>query len=383
MNFFRRYALDILAAAALAAVAGCGEKDGSAEYAKGAKLFDKKEFDAAAAEFSKCVALAPENVDAKLMLARTMTALGDLPKAVKAAEDALALEPKAVDARLLAAETAFYARDYKKARKHFGGVANDVSLPVETRSAGECGLAVVDIADMAGGNMEFNRESARIHLFTAIRLDPRNAPARYHLGLLYRDSFGYSEAALDQFELYARLDKTDTDRISRVRSKIIPGLKDAIAKNPVRKSATRDSAASAKALRRAEEAVAKKQFKTARLRYADAYKADPLNHLAAAGLADAWYASEPTKAGAAEAFKYCKIACALRQGSKELLMKAGDYAKKCGNSAGAVEAYSRAVAASPNDVASARALAEAYAKNGKPRVGELFKRYGGSLAARR
>ena len=131
--------------AALAAVAGCGEKDGSAEYAKGVNLFDKKDFEAAAAEFSECIALAPDNVDAKLMLARTMTALGDLPKAVKAAEDALALEPKAVDAKMLVAETAFYARDYKKARKHFGDIANDVSLAVEARSAGECGLAVVDI----------------------------------------------------------------------------------------------------------------------------------------------------------------------------------------------------------------------------------------------
>ena len=383
MNFSPRYVLDMLAAAALAVLAGCGEKDGSAEYAKGAELFDKKEFDAAAAEFSKCIALRPDNVDAKLMLARTMTALGDLPKAVKAAEDALALEPKATDAKMLAAETAFYARDYKKARKHFGEIANDVSLPVETRSAGECGLAVVDIGDMAGGNMELNRESARIHLFTAVRLNPRNAPARYHLGLLYRDSFGYSEAALDQFELYARLDRKDTNRVARVRAKTIPELKDAIAKNPARRVERRDSAASAKELRRAEEAVAKKQFKTARLRYADAYKADPLNHLAAAGLADAWYASEPTKAGAAEAFKYCKAACALRPNSKEYLMKAGDYARKSGNAAGAVEAYSRAVATSPNDIGAIRALAEAYANNGKPRVGELFKRYGGMLGAKR
>ena len=123
MNSFRRYALDMLAAAALAAVAGCGEKDGSAEYAKGVNFFDKKDFDAAAAEFSECIALAPDNVDAKLMLARTMTALGDLPKAIKTAEDALALEPKAVDAKMLVAETAFYARDYKKARKHFGDIA--------------------------------------------------------------------------------------------------------------------------------------------------------------------------------------------------------------------------------------------------------------------
>ena len=380
MNSFRRYALEAFAAAVVAA-AGCGEKDGSAEYARGVKLFDRKDFEAAAAEFSTRVALAPGDVDAKLMLSRTMTALGDLPKAVKAAEDALALEPKAVDAKMLAAETAFYARDYKKARKHFGEVANDVSLPVEVRSAGECGLAVVDIGAMAGGNMEFNRESARIHLFTAVRLDPRNAPARYHLGLLYRDSFGYSEAALDQFELYARLDKKDTNRVARVRAKTIPELKDAIAKNPVRKAASRDSALSAKELRRAEEAFSKKQFKTARLRYAEAFKADPLNHLAAAGLADAWYASEPTKAGAAEAFRHCKAACSLRPGSKELLLKAGDYANKCGNAAGAVEAYSRALAASPNDAGAIRALAEAYANNGKPRIGELFRRYGGLKGA--
>ena len=382
MNFSQKYARSVMAAAAAAALVsgGCGRSDGTAEYEAGVKAFEGGNFNEARDKFSKSLEYGPENASAAIMLARTLVASGDLKAASAAAEKAMELAPGDADAVMTAAQTAFYARNYALARKLFGELASKPGYTPQIRSAALASLAVVDIACISGRDMEYFRESARTGFLLARRSDPRNAAARYHLALLYRDSYGYAESALDQFELYARLDRKDAARVERTRTKTIPELRETIAKNPQRSAERRDSLLSAKELRNAETARAKGDFKAARKAYERARRADALNFQAVMGLAETSYRASPTKAGATEAFRLCREAWGLRPTSKEALVKAGEYALKAGNAAGAVEAYSRALAAAPNDAATAAALANAFVKNGKRRAAEPVARYARELS---
>ena len=385
MNFSRAYVLETVAAAVAAAVfPGCGPGDGSAEFDRGMKLFEEKKFSLAAVEFAESSRLAPGGANALLMEARAKLAAGDKAGAVKAAKAGLALAPDAPDAIEIAAQTLFFAGDAKASSELFSRLAEGGGFSPSERSAGFSGLGAAEMAAVSSGNIEVRRETARGALLRALRLDPSNAPARYNLAMLYRDTFGYPGPALDQFALYARIDKSGSGRVVKVREKIIPELKASMAAETARRvgEGPRDSVASSKSLRTAVEAMEKKRYPAAYAAYAAAFKQDPSNAQAALGLAEAAFKRTPGKAGAAEAFKYARAAAALRPGSKEILLRAGTFAAKAGNEAGAIEAYSRALAVSPSDAQTALALENSYIRAGKKRAAESVREYRKSLSAK-
>ncbi len=369
-------------ALALLALAGCGPKDGVKEYESAKAAYAARSLEKAERLFAKSLVYAPANVDALVMLARVQADLGNIPEAKRTIARAAELQKDSPDVALLDAEIAFYAEDYDRAAGRFAGVADSAKDGAEAQSLGWTGLGIVEMS-------RNNRDLARIAFLRAVRLDRRNASARYHLGLLYRgDSFGYLDAALEQFEIFVRLgDKEKADpRATHVQRVMIPGIKADIARRAAERpgASKRDSNAAANALQRAEAAWKKNDFKRARDEYTAAYRADVLSYPAALGLAKAWEKTDSTPAGRQRTLDYYKVACALRPGAVSTFLKAGDLAAKIGQHATAVELYSRAVAANPSDFSAIDGLIRALRKvGGQGKTADAYQRYRDFLSPRK
>ena len=361
-----------LSAAALAlAVAGCGPKDGVKEYEAGRAAYGARSCEKAERLFAKSLQYAPENVDALVMLASVQRDLGKMSEAAETIAKAEALSPGSVDVALLDAEIAFHLSDYARSAKLFRDVAEDAEATPEARSLGWTGLGIVEMTSE-------HRDLARIAFLRAIRLDRRNPSARYHLGLLYRgDSFGYLDAALEQFDVFVRLGEKADPRAQHAQRVIIPGIKEDIARRAAsrRGAEKRDSAASAAALARAAAAMKKGNYKTARSEYEAAYKADVLSYPAARGLAKAWEKTDATNAGRQRTLDWYKEACSLKPGAISTFLAAGELAAKMGQHATAAELYSRAVEANPSDISAIDGLIRALRRTGSGDIANAYQRY--------
>ena len=367
-------------AASLAVLVGCNPKDGVRDYADGMAAYEAHSLEKAGKLFAKCLVYAPENVDALVMLARVQCERGEISDATETIAKAAALDPGAPDVALLAAEIALYAGDYERAIGGFTAIAENDKLEPEARALGWTGLGIVEMT-------RDRRDFARIAFLRAIRLDRRNASARYHLGLLYRgDSYGYLDAALEQFDIFVRLGETADPRAVHAQRVIIPGIKADIARRAAERPGAqrRDANASAAALARAEAAWKKGNYKTARSEYEAAYKADVLSYPAALGLAKAWEKTDTTTAGSRRALDSYKAACSLRPGAIATFLAAGNLAMKLKQYATATELYSRAVAANPADISAIDGLIRALRNaGGQAKVADAYQRYRETIPVRK
>ena len=375
MSFSQSSALKCASAALAAIVLGCGSRDGVKEFNEGKEAYGLQDLKRAERLFERSVVLAPQDVDRLLYLARTELELGELAKAKDAVERAASGSEGDADVALLEAQIAWHAKDYKSAANGFADIANDVQLNASVRSQGWAGLGVVEMTCD-------NHHLARVALLRALRLDRRNAAAWYHLGLLYRDGFGYLEAALEQFEIFVRLEERASPRVQKVQRTVIPALKESIARAATERpgAAKRNSSACATSIAAAEAALKRGKVQQAREAYQQALSADPLSYPAALGLAKAWEKTDATKQGQNKAFEAYKIACQLRPSAVSAFLTAGLLAAKLGLTLQACEIYSRAVAANPTSPDALDGLIRALRKSGgKAKVAEAYQRYRDSL----
>ncbi len=362
-------------------VVGCGPKDGSRERAAADAALSAGDFRKAAEQYAASLKYAPDNVDALVNGARANLAMGAKDEAVRLIAEAQALAPKDADVWQVAAHIAFASGDNKAAQKAFMTLAESKEYPKEVQSVGWTGLGIVEMTRARSAKAEAARDRARVALFKAIRLNGRNAAAYYHLGLLYRDYYDYKELACEQFDIYLHLEtKAGTlagKRVQNVKRNVIPELREAINAATVSRAGAsrRDSDACAAALLKAEAAWKKGQFKTARLRYADAYKADPLSAAAALGLARTWTKVDTRKAGQVEGYKYYRIACELNPSGYKTFLEAGDAALRTGHYSAAVEIYSRALAIRSTDKKALNGLVKAAKKAGQAKVAAVYQGY--------
>lgn len=373
--------MDRLSLAAFAAVvacfAGCKPDDGLGDLAEGRAAYEARDLRKAEKCLEASYAASATNVDALVYLARVKLDLGQLSEARKYVGKAAELAGADIDVRLLSAQIAWHAKDYAAASAAFAAIAKDEKLGVEIRAEGWTGVGIVEMTCN-------NRDLARIAFLRAVRLDRRNAAAWYHLGLLYRDSFGYPWAALEQFNIYVRLDGEASPRVQKVQRAFIPELKESIARSAtdIPGAHRRDSAASAAAISKAEEAWKKGNFKTARLQYQEAVKADALSYPAALGLAKAWLKTDATRNGQLKALDCYRQACVLRPGAISTYLTTGDLCARLGQNAQAVEIYSRAVAADPASPAALDGLIRSLRKTGtkeKAKIAQAYQLYRDSL----
>ena len=335
-----------LALAAL--IAGCGEKSPAV------KTVDELVDDAAAA-----------------------LSAADMKAAETAISNAWLKASGDVDVRLLKAEFDFHSRDYDSAAKIFRGIAEDGTLSRQLRAQGWSGLGVVEQCGNA-------RDAARLDFLRALRLDRRNASAWYHLGYIYYNDYGYYEAATDCYETFVRLETTADERVLKVQRSVIPALRDARTNSilEIPGSRTPDRAGCLKDLQEAEAAMKKKTFKTARLRYEAALKADPTSFPAALGLAQLLKTTDFTPDGKKKTLEYYRRACKLSPSSISAFLAAGEFAAATGNHLTARELFSRAVASDPTNTTAIDGLIRALRKTNQTKTASLYQRYRDFLAVK-
>lgn len=360
---------------ALVLAAGCGPSDGRDEYAEAQKALEAKNFEKAEQLFAKSAELAPDNVDALVSLTLSRIGRGMIKEAKESAEKAASLAPDDIDVRELLAQVAWYAGEFEAARQLYLPLASDEKLPNEVRSQAFAALGVIDMA-MCGTDMQHDwlRDRARTEFLRAIMVDRFNATARYQLALLYRDTYGYNEAALENFRAYLQLAKEADARMQRVQRDEMPSLTRIINEaNAARPGAAgRDVAVCSKELKKAEAEWKKGAFTKARQYYSNANKADPLSYEAALGLAQAWGKFSD---GKENALKYYQEACKNRTSATKTLIKTGDLAMALRKYAIATEAYSRAVAANARDITAIDGLIRALRKANRMKAAEVYQKY--------
>src|SRR5574344_51883 len=264
-NFSLSSALKASALATLAVFAGCGPNDGAKEYDGGVAAYEVRDLKRAEKLFAECLGRNPGRTDALVMMARVRKDLGELALAKEAADKAAALSAGDPDVIALDAEIAYHAKDYARATRRFGEIAENAALSAFDRSLGWTGLGIVHQTCIADSVNDGARDLARVAFLRAIRLDRTNAAARYHLGLLYRDAYGYPAAALEQFELFVRLGDVADARVQKTQRTLIPAVKEDIARraSSLPGASKRDAGASVTALQKADAAWKKGQYKTA------------------------------------------------------------------------------------------------------------------------
>ncbi len=381
MNSSLKSALKGAFSLAFAAIlVGCGARDGKKELAAAEAAYTAAH-DLAKADklIAKSLKRAGDNVDALVWCARVKLELGQLSAAREALAKAETLAGGDTDVEMLAAQLAYHAKDYAAASAKFAALAENGELDAGLRAEAFAGLGVVEWTCN-------EYDTARIAFLKAIRLDRRNAAARYHLGLIYRDGFGYSEAALEQFEIFVRLEAVADKRVMRTQRAIIPELKETIARTAMERQGTspRDSSAAAVALTRAETARKKKDFRTAKKEYAKAFEADALSYPAALGLAEMWAKTDASLSGQKKTLEYYRTACALKTSAVKTFVATGDLAYKLGQYATAVEVYSRAVAANPTDITAIDGLIRSLGKvGGRRKIAAAYQDYRDFISASR
>lgn len=379
MSFSPSFARKCAAVAVLALFAGCGPSDGIKEFEQGKAAYELHDLVKAEKFFETSLACAPQDVDRILYLARVKLERGQLPEAKNLVSRAVALAGGDTDVKLLAAQIAWHLKDFAAAAKGFAAVANDTSLDADLRAQGFAGLGVVEWTCE-------NHDLARIAFMRAILLDRRNAAAWYHLGMIYRDVFGYLEAACDQFDVFVHLEEKADLRVQKVQRTLIPALREAIAQKAAERPGVsrRNSAACATALAKAEAALKKGTFKSARQLYQEALAADPLSYKAAVGLAKAWEKTDATETGLRKALENYKLACALSSSAVPTFLTAGALAMKLKQYAQAVEIYSRAVASSPKSLEALDGLIRALRQvGGKAKIAQAYQVYRDSIPVRK
>ena len=393
MNSSLRYALDAVLAAALCCLAagcGCGkspEKLGE----DGRVAFEARDFKKAAELFERAARETPDDIDTLVLLARAHFAAGELAAAREALGRAVAAGGAAdADVLLLGGQIAFYMKDYASAAKSFKTVAENESLPNETRSAAWSDLGVMDMrriddwpADSTGRDVQC--ALARTELLRALRLDSRNASATYHLGRLYRDAYHYPELAVQQFEkfIHPMMQHQDDERVEKVKREYLPALKSEIAEKTAKDRERRDRSAAARELKRADALAAKKSWKDACAAYREALRHDPLSAEAAKKLARTMARSAATPDDRKRAYDAYIAACRLSPTDIGVLMESAEYAMKQRAYEVAAKLFSQAMAAtSPNtrDFTAVDRLINALTNAGRGKVAAVYQMYRSSVS---
>ena len=370
----------LVAALVVASLCGCGPSDGSKELADARAAYEVHNLDKATKLLEKSLECAPNSVDALVWLTRVKLELGELADAKKLVARATALSQDA-DVRMLAAQIAWHAKDYDAAESGFQAIADDAKQTTELRAQAWAGIGVVEMS-------QEHSHAARVAFLRALKLNFRDAAARYHLGLLYRDGFGYYEAALEQLQIYSRLDEEATPRVQKVKQTMIPSLMRQIAADAASRNgaARRDSSAAAAAIARAATAEKAGKIDTARKEYESAYKFDPLSAPAALGLARCWQRTKASgkRGGTADpqgrALDYYQAACALQPSKVATFLTAGKLALDLNQAARAEVLYSRALAAKPTSLDAVDGLIRALTRQGKSKTAKVYQQYRDALS---
>lgn len=235
------------------------------------------------------------------------------------------------------------------------------------------GLAYCEQLRDGGKGAGLMAARARIEFMLALKSDRRNSEAYYQLGCLYRDVFGHTEQAMEQFEMFLRLSNESDGRWKQVRDKVLPELRKKVSMSAAALPGinSRDSANGAAELKKADGFMKKGELDDVARRYKAAYEADPLLLDTVLDLAQALESSGNEK----DALKYYCIASYLRPYSTATVSKAGRLAMRQGKFAIAEDVFSRAVAVLPQNIMAIEALIGVLHKVGREDEAKVYRLY--------
>lgn len=326
--------------------------------------------------------------DVQVLLARAALRANDLETASTAAADAAALRPKDLAVIQIGAQVACAKDDLEAAFAAYTALAKDETLKPETRSIGWAGRAVVAIRRINGSTARNDAlssgDAARLDLLRAIQLNRRNASAYYHLGYLYQNTYGFKQAAIDQYDRYVGLMGESTDSHLDKAKEAIRSLKAEIAieTEQIPHAKSRNPTACADALRRADAARRKGDLKTAIRTYEAAVKADALSFDAVCNLAEC-LEKQGAKASLESAYRNYRLATVIRRGNARALLGAGRLAERLGYNQSAVTQYSKAVALKWNDLTALDGLIRSLRRCGNRSSANAYQRFRDSLSVKR
>lgn len=359
-------------------LAGCGGSgkgvapadDGSAAVAKGMAELEVQNIQGAIASFRKAAQVCATNFNARLQLSLAHLRLGEIDAAEHSVQEALALDPDSAEARLAEGQVAYLKKDYTRAIAAFAAVAAAPDLSASLRSDAFASRGVVELAQNAG-------DAARISFLRAMRLNRRNASAWYHLGVLSRDTYRFSESALEQFEMAARFSDPREERAKKISRDIIPALRSARMAAAASKPgvAKRDPAASAKLLAEGEKLQQKKQVRAAIKKYEAAFAADPLSDVAAAKYAYLLSLNDKTSSGVDKALAAYRAAIDQRPERQNYYLAAARLAYTNQRWITAVQIMDHAISHDPENRTTLDLLIASLQKAGKGKLAELWKSY--------
>lgn len=347
----RRMTLCLLAATAAVAFVGCDEQEPQ----------KPKDQPAAVVEISG---------EEYLQLALDKLALGEVEAAHDAATNALARLPDSAEAHLVDGQAAYLKKDYARATKDFNAVAREKSLPASLRAEALVSRAVVEIAQN-----EF--DTARLTLFRALHLDRRNPAMWYHLGLLSRNTYHLDEAAVEQFEMAARLSDPKDARTKALSREIIPAVRASLTAAAASRpgAAQRDAPAAAKLIAEAEALRKKKRIRDAIKKYEAALAADPFSYPAARETAYLLSLNDKSESGVDRALLAYRAAIDQRPAVQENYYAAAQLAYANRRWATAVAILNRAIAHDPENFKTLDLFIAALQKSGQGKKAEAWKVY--------
>ena len=298
----------------------------------------------------------------------------DIASAVSAADTALERDPNSAEARLLAGQAAYLANDYDRARAEFGMVLKEKSLPKEIRSKGFAGLGLVEFT-------QHHVDAARILFLHAQLLDHKNEAAWYHLGLIYRDTYHFYEAALEQFQLFTRLSQPNDPHTEAVGRKMIPDLRKQIQRSAAERPgvSSRDPGHAAKLIEEAQSLESKSRLTMAKKKYAEALNADPLSYPAALGYAQLLKRMGKTEADVDKALAAYRAAIDQQPAVQKNYLEAARLAYANKRWATAVQIMDRAVAHDSKNKESLDVLIGALMKAGNGKLAKSWSEYRAEL----
>lgn len=362
-------------------VAGCGEAtgtaaqpdDGAAEVAEGMAALAAQDVRGAIRAFEAAARVCGTNFEARVQLALAHLRQGEVAEADRAVREACALCPESAEARLVDGQVAYLKKDYARARTAFSSVAAETALPAAVRSEAFVGRGIVELAQDAC-------DAARISFLRALRLNPRSAAAWYHLGVLSRDTYRFNEAALEQFEMAARLSDPRDARTKKISHELIPALRKALQAAAGKPGAAkRDPAAAAKLFAEGEQLQKKKMIRAAIKKFEAAFAADPLSEAAAARYAHLLALNDKSTSGVDKALAAYRAAIDQRPGRQDYYLAAARLAYANKRWSTAVQIMDRAVAHDPEKRATLDLLIASLLKAGKAKQAEAWKAYRAEL----
>lgn len=304
-------------------------------------------------------------------------ARGDAAAATQSVGEALEQTPDSAEAVLVRGQAALKSRDFARARADFAAVAGDASLPAALRSDAWAARGVAEMAQKAG-------EQARISFLQAIRLNSRNASARYHLGKVLREYFHFDGAALEQFMMAAGCPGLPAAQAKKIKDELIPELSKAskaFEVSVVGKGKC-DEKAAKKLIADGDGLLKRKMTTMALKKYEEAFKADRSYEPAALK-----YVTELRKAGKSsanveKAFDAYRVLFALRPAREDYYYNAAQFAFEKGRWSVAVSILDRGLAYHPTSMKLLDLQVSSLQKAGKEALGTTWSGYRAAVKAR-